>query len=335
MQEGKVIAYASRQLKSHEKNYLTHDFELATILFALKIWRHHLYGEKRHIFTEHKTLKYIMTQKDLNLQQRRWLELLKDCELVIDYHPGKANVIVDALCRKSLFALRAMNTQLALSDDASESLASSTFGFASAWNDTRVEMDRVTMDFVSRLPLSLKKKDAIWVVVDRLTKSTHFIPVRIDFSLDKLSELYVSKIVRLRETELSEKQIHRVDLVRETEEKVKVIRDYLKAASNRHKSYTDLKRKDGDKVFLKVSPWKKILIFGRKGKLSPRFIRTYEIIERIGLVAYRLALPIELENIHNVFHVPMLHRYRSDPSHVISPSEIEIQLDMTYNKKTD
>ncbi|KAA3473495.1 DNA/RNA polymerases superfamily protein [Gossypium australe] len=119
MQEGKVIAYASRQLKPHEKNYPTHDLELAAIVFALKIWRHYLFGEKCHIYTDHKSLKFLMIQKDLNLQQRRWLEFLKDYELVIDYHPGKANVVADALSRKSLFALRAMNTQIALCNDGS------------------------------------------------------------------------------------------------------------------------------------------------------------------------------------------------------------------------
>ncbi|KAA3487347.1 DNA/RNA polymerases superfamily protein [Gossypium australe] len=101
------------------------------------------------------------------------------------------------------------------------------------------------------------------------------------------------------------KQIHGVDLVREIEEKVKVIRDCLKVASDRQKSYADLKLK----VFLKVSLWNKKLRFGRKGKLSPRFIGPYEIIEQIGPVAYRLALPSELENIHNVFHVSMFRKY--------------------------
>ena len=119
MQEGKVIAYASRQLKPHERNYPVHDLELVAIVFALKIWRHYLYGEKCHIYTDHKSLKYLMTQKDLNLRQRRWLELIKDYDLIIDYHPGKANVVADALSRKSLFALRAMNTQLSLTDDGS------------------------------------------------------------------------------------------------------------------------------------------------------------------------------------------------------------------------
>ncbi|KAA3469324.1 DNA/RNA polymerase superfamily protein [Gossypium australe] len=139
-------------------------------------------------------------------------------------------------------------------------------------------------------------------------------------------------------TELSENKIHGVDLIKETEQKVKVIHDSLKAASDCQKSYADLKQKDiefevGDKVFLKVSPWKKIIRFGRKGKLSPRFIGPYEIIERVWPVAYRLMLPPELEKNHNVFHVSMLRRYRSDPSHVITPTEVEIQSDLSYSEE--
>ncbi|KAL4026107.1 hypothetical protein IC575_014531 [Cucumis melo] len=97
---GKVVAYASRQLKSHEQNYPTHDLELAAVVFALKIWRHYLYGEKIQIFTDHKSLKYFFTQKELNMRQRRWLELVKDYDCEILYHPGKANVVADALSRK-------------------------------------------------------------------------------------------------------------------------------------------------------------------------------------------------------------------------------------------
>ncbi|XP_059307043.1 uncharacterized protein LOC132058603 [Lycium ferocissimum] len=105
MQNGKVIAYASRQLKKHEKNYPTHDLELAAVVFALKIWRHYLYGEHCDVFTDHKSLQYIFKQRELNLRQRRWLELLKDYDLNILYHPGKANVVADALSRKSMGTL--------------------------------------------------------------------------------------------------------------------------------------------------------------------------------------------------------------------------------------
>lgn len=117
MQDGKVVAYASRQLKPHERNYPTHDLELAAIVFALKIWRHYLYGEKCNIFTDHKSLKYLPSQKELNLRQRRWMEFIKDYDLVIDYHPGKANVVADALSRKSMMALRAMGVGLSVSSD--------------------------------------------------------------------------------------------------------------------------------------------------------------------------------------------------------------------------
>jgi ribonuclease HI len=101
MQEGKVVAYASRQLRKHEQNCPTHDLELAAIVHALKIWRHYMIGNKCQIFTDHKSLKHIFTQRDLNLRQRRWLELIKDYDLDIQYHPGKANAVADALSRKS------------------------------------------------------------------------------------------------------------------------------------------------------------------------------------------------------------------------------------------
>jgi hypothetical protein len=97
MQEGRVIAYASRQLRRHEEHYPTHDLELAAVVHALKIWCHYLLGNICHIYTDHKSLKYIFTQSELNMRQRRWLELIKDYELEIHYHPGKANVVADAL----------------------------------------------------------------------------------------------------------------------------------------------------------------------------------------------------------------------------------------------
>ncbi|GJX46957.1 putative reverse transcriptase domain-containing protein [Tanacetum coccineum] len=103
MQRMKVIAYASRQQKVHEKNYTTHDLELGAVVFALKIWRHYLYGTKCVVFTDHKSLQHILNQKDLNMRQRRWIELLSDYDCEIQYHPTKANVVADALSQKERF----------------------------------------------------------------------------------------------------------------------------------------------------------------------------------------------------------------------------------------
>jgi hypothetical protein len=101
MQDGHVVAYASRQLRKHEEKYLAHNLELAAMVHALKIWRHHIIGKRCEVYSDHKSLKYIFTQPDLNLRQRRWLEFIKDYDLGINYHPGKANVIADALSRRS------------------------------------------------------------------------------------------------------------------------------------------------------------------------------------------------------------------------------------------
>src|SRR3954471_11068553 len=100
MQDGRFVSYASRQLKPHELNYATHDLELAAVVHALKTWRHYLIGNRCDIFTGHKSLKYIFTQRELNLRQRRWLELIKDYDMNVQYHPGKSNVIADALSSK-------------------------------------------------------------------------------------------------------------------------------------------------------------------------------------------------------------------------------------------
>ena len=129
-----------------------------------------------------------------------------------------------------------------------------------------------------------------------------------------------------------------LDIVKVIEDKVQVIRQRLKVASDRQKSYADLKRKDieyevSDKVFLKVSPWRKVLRFGKKGKLSLRFIDPYEILERVRLVAYRLALPLELTKLHDVFHVSMLRRYRSDESHILPVQDVQVQSDYSYDEE--
>jgi hypothetical protein len=100
MQDGSAIVYASRQLRRHEEHYPTHDLELLTVVHTLKVWRHYLLGNLVHIYTDHKSLKYLFTQHDLNMRQQRWLERIKDYELEVYYHPSKANVVVDTLSRK-------------------------------------------------------------------------------------------------------------------------------------------------------------------------------------------------------------------------------------------
>ena len=101
MQSGRVVAYGSRQLKNHEQSYPTHDMELAAIVFALKVWYHYLYSEQFEVFLDHKSLKYMFTQRDLNMRQCRWMEYLEDYEFTLHYHPSKASVVADALNRKS------------------------------------------------------------------------------------------------------------------------------------------------------------------------------------------------------------------------------------------
>ncbi|XP_068344093.1 uncharacterized protein [Pyrus communis] len=147
--------------------------------------------------------------------------------------------------------------------------------------------ENITTDFVYKLPRTHNGFDGIWVIVNRLTKSTHFIPVREKYSLGRLAELFISKIVKY----------HSVP------------------------------------VFLKLSPWRGVVQFGKKGKLSPRYIGPYMITERVSEVAYRLELPSELAKVHNVFHVFMLRHYVADPSHVIPPQPSEINPDLTYDEE--
>ena len=135
-------------------------------------------------------------------------------------------------------------------------------------------------------------------------------------------------------TDLNEHKIIGYDIVKDTKEKVQVIQQRFKAASDKQKLYADMTRKDieyevGDKVFLKVSPWRKIL----KEKLSPRFIEPYEILEIIGPVTYRLALPPELAKLHNVFHVSLLQRYRYDESHILPVQDVQVQSNFTYDEE--
>ena len=563
MQDGKVVAYASRQLKNHEQNYPTHDLELAAVVFALKIWRHYLYGNKCEIYTDHQSLKYIFTQKELNMRQRRWLELVKDYDCEILYHPGKANRVADALSRRSVGTLMSIealpkalqkeisNYQLEiitgrldsltlhsdlldrikahqgedsslrkarLADQDSKDFTTSadgiihfkrriwvpkvkdlkeqilkeahqtpysvhpgatkmykdlkeTYWWPNMKNDVaefvstcltcqkvkaehrhpggelqKIELpewkwEQITMDFVVGLPRTTSGNDTIWVIVDRLTKSAHFIAIKATFSVEKLAELYVNQVVKLHGVprsiisdrdgrftsrfwtsvhmamgsrlkfstafhpqtdgqsertiqtledmlrscvldfkgnwdqklpliefsynnsyhssidmapfealygrkcrspinwqEVGQKQLQKTDFIKKTSEDIQKIKQRLDMAFSRQKSYADKRRRPlefqvGDAVFIKIAPMKGVMRFGKKGKLSPRYTGPFEILERVGKVAYRLALPPELSSMHDVFHVSMLKKYISDPSHILHQEPVEVQTDMTYEEK--
>ncbi|RVW60165.1 Transposon Ty3-I Gag-Pol polyprotein [Vitis vinifera] len=254
----KVVAYASRQLKQHERNYPTHDLELAAVVFALKTWRHYLYGEKFEVYSDHKSLKYIFTQKDLNSRQRRWMETLEDYDFALHYHPGKANVVADALSRKSVGQLSSLelrefemhaviedfelclglegmvhayahrakytihpgNTKMyqdlkrqfwwsGMKRDIAQFVANCQIcqqvkaehqrpaGLLQPLPIPEWKWDNITMDFVIGLPRTRSKKNGVWVIVDRLTKSAHFLAMKTTDSMNSLAKLYIQEIVRL------------------------------------------------------------------------------------------------------------------------------------------
>ncbi|XP_072093104.1 transposon Tf2-1 polyprotein isoform X4 [Arachis hypogaea] len=564
MQHQNVVAYASRQLRPHEMNYPTHDLELAAVVFALKIWRHYLYGVKFLVFSDHKSLKYLFKQKELNMRQRRWMELLKDYDFELNYHPGKANVVADALSRKSLYAawmmlreeelLKAFQglnwgvreesgilclSQLQISSDFKSELLKAhqdsealrkvlpaveqgkqwrvsegqdglwrfknriivpdigdlrqrilkeahksgfsihpgstkmyqdlktMFWWPGMKNDVALHVSKcltcqkvkiehqrpsgtlqpleipqwkwesIAMDFVIGLPKTRSGCDAIWVVVDRLTKSAHFLPIQISCTMEELARMYIKEIVRLHGvpstiisdrdprftsrfwgafqrafgTQLSlstayhpqtdgqsertiqtledmlracvldqpvswdrympliefaynnsyhasigmapyealygrkcqsplcwyetgERSLLGPEMMAETTEQIKKIRSRMLIAQSRQKSYADQRRKplefeEGEHVFLKVTPTTGVGRAIKTKKLNPRYIGPFEILKRIGPVAYRIALPPYLSNLHDVFHVSQLRKYTPDASHVLEPEPIQVREDLT------
>ncbi|GJT21806.1 putative reverse transcriptase domain-containing protein, partial [Tanacetum coccineum] len=172
-----------------------------------------------------------------------------------------------------------------------------------------VEYVRIAMDFVTKLPRTSSGHDTIWVIMDRLTKSAHFLPMREDYKMERLARLYLNEIVAR----------HGPELVQETTKKISQIKDRLKAARDYQKSYVVKRRKPlefsvGDYVLLKVSPWKGVVRFGKKGKLALRFVGPFEIIEKVVPVAYRLDLPEELNSVHDTFYVSNLKKCLADPT---------------------
>ncbi|GJU84114.1 putative reverse transcriptase domain-containing protein [Tanacetum coccineum] len=281
MQREKVISYASRQLKIHEKNYTTHDLELGAIVFALKIWRHYLYGTKCTVFTDHKSLQHILDQKELNMRQRRWLELLSDYDYEIRYHPGKANVVADALSRKErdqplrvekLDRCAVGNSMLKWQDVVTllwelEELPS---GLLVQPKIPKWKWDNITMDFVTKLPKSSQGYDTILVIVDRLTKSAIFVPMRETNPMDKLARMYL---------------------------KENAFGNYFG-----YEYCYYIHQTDGQ----------------ARGHLNTLRIAAVLVLEKVGEVAYKLELPEELNRVHNTFHVSNLKKCHADEPLAVS-----------------
>ncbi|XP_062075731.1 uncharacterized protein LOC133779845 [Humulus lupulus] len=185
--------------------------------------------------------------------------------------------------------------------------------------------EMITMDFFMGLRNIPKGQDTIWVIVDRLTKSAHFLPIKITYLVDKLADLYIAEI------EAGERKFLGIEEVDKVIEDVEKIQERLRKYADRHGR--PLAFEDGDKVLLKVAPLKGAMGFGKKGKLSPRYIRHFEIVEKISVAAYRLALLPALAQVHDVFHVSILRKYVDDLSHVLSYEQLEVDLKLCYEEK--
>ncbi|XP_073291016.1 uncharacterized protein [Primulina huaijiensis] len=323
---------------------LLREKQLYAKLKKCEFW-HYLYGEKCEVFTDYKSLKYLFSQKELNMRQRIWLELVKDYDVTISYHLGKANVVADALSRKSVSSLSSsiqkpllldlQRSEIAMVEQGTIARLSALVNINHQRPDATLQSlpipqwkwEHITMDFVTRLPRTPKGYNSIWVIVDRLTKSAHFLPVKVTFTMNQYAEAYVAEIVRL----------HGPELVQQTADVIALIRNRMKMAQSRQKIYANIRRRllefeFGDHVFVKIAPLKGIMRFGRKGKLSPRFIGPFEILDWIGERAYRLALPPNLDRVHNVFHVSMLKKYISNPSHVLRHEPLDLMPNLTYQE---
>ncbi|GKE46405.1 putative reverse transcriptase domain-containing protein, partial [Tanacetum coccineum] len=491
MQREKVIAYASRQLKTHEENYTTYDLDLGAVVFALRLWRHYLYGMKCVVFTDHKSLQYILNQKELNMRQCYWIELLSDYDCEIRYHLGKANVVADALSRKERIGpLRVRALMMIVYNDLPKQILEAqkeamknknvkaknlrrlikqifefcldgTRCFGNCvwlprfsrlrdlimheshkskysihpgsdkmyqdlkllywWPNMKVDIatyvskcltcakvkvehqkpygllqqpeipvwkwERITMDFVSGLPRTPSACDTIWVIVDRLTKSAHFLPTKKTDTMEKLTQHYLKEIVcrhgvpisiisdrdshftsrfwkllqKSLRTSLDLSTAYHPQTDGQRERTIQTLEDMLRACVidfgsswdrhlplvefsynnscmdgnvdrlsagvSRQKSYADRRTKPlefklGDMVLLKVSLWKGAVHFGKRRKLSLRYIGSFKILARVSPVAYTLELPEELKGIHSTFHVSNIKKCLAKGDIVILMDEI-------------
>nr|GEV72583.1 putative reverse transcriptase domain-containing protein [Tanacetum cinerariifolium] len=363
MQNEKVIAYASRQLKIYKKNYTIYDLELRDVVFALKMWRHYLYETrplrfralvmtmglnlpKKILEAQTKALK----PKNLSAEDVEGVPCFGDLRTLIMHESYKSKYSIHLGFNKmyqdlkllywwpSMKANIATYVSMCLTCSKVQTEHQKPSGLLVQPEIPEQKWEKITMDFITKLSKTTNGFDTIWVIVDHLTKSAHFLPMRENDPIEKLMKLYMKKVVtrhgmpvsiifdrdgrftslfcyhtRIKAApfealygrkclspvcwaEVGDAQLNGLEIIHETTEKIIQIKSNTQVARDRQKSYTDLKRKPmdfqvGDRVMLKVSPWKGVVHFGKRGKLNPRYIRPFKVLCKVRDVAYRLELP--------------------------------------------
>nr|GEW08936.1 putative reverse transcriptase domain-containing protein [Tanacetum cinerariifolium] len=336
------------QKNIHEKNYTTHDLELGAVVFALKMWRHYLYETRCIVFTDHKSLQHILDQKELNIRQRRWLELLSDYDCDIRYHPGKANVVADALSRKersrplrvrALVITIGLNLPKNILEAQTEALKPENLSVEDALGtrldistayhpETNGQSERTIQTLEDMLRACVIDFGKSWDRHLPLVEFSYNNSYQTNIKAAPFEALYGRKCRSpVCWAEVGDAQLTGPGIIHETTKKIIQIKSRIQATRDRQKSYADLKRKPmdfqvGDRVMLKVSPWKGAVRFGKQGELNPRYIGPFKVLSKVGDVAYRLELPQQLSQVHNTFHVLNLKKCLSDESLVIPLDEL-------------